>query len=267
MATQAAAYRNSDDSGSQKERHFFSRAELENLFEICDLPRRFHNLILGAWIAAGKPFGSEILLFKAVEDYRRACRYKSERTVRYNLRAAEKLGLLEVASPHHAWIRERSMKDRGLYRSVTTHRLPIDLLLQWRKMHRNEVVTIPAKPPESAPPPRPPVPAAPLPAVPMKPAAERHRSNGGSRAEDRLRKLRQEIAATMTEFMVGHAHHIERVGGYGYDLKPSDPRYRPKMSQDEAILATAKECGISPDEVREHLKIVQFKPEDEDKSP
>src|SRR5579885_2190412 len=144
MPSTAAEYRNSDGSQSTKDRRVFTRAEIENLLENCDLPRRFHTLIFGMWKAAGKPWGQEILLFSSVEKYRKACRYKSERTVRYNLRAAEspERRLLEVVHRHHEWIRPKRNGDRGLYRSVTTHRIPVDLLLKWRNSHRAEVTPI-----------------------------------------------------------------------------------------------------------------------------
>jgi hypothetical protein len=163
----AGAYRNSDDSGSEKQRPFFTVADIENFFETCPeelLSRRFRHFLRGCWIAAGRPFGSEILLFKANDHYRRACYYKSERTVRYNRLAAEKLNLLEIVHSHHGWIRPRTERDKGLYRRVTTHRLPVSLLLRWRNGHHHAVEPTPIrKPATPSEKPLPPAPAAPLP--------------------------------------------------------------------------------------------------------
>jgi hypothetical protein len=190
MASTQKAYLNSGDFESAKERHFFSRAEIEEFFESCPselLSRRFRHFLRGVWIAAGRPFGGDIQVFKAVENYRQACYYRSSSTVRYNLRASEKLGLLEICHRHHEWVRPRNERDRGLYRRVTTHRLPISLLVRWRELHRQGAqadVTPIRKPSAPAQPPKPPAPAAPLPSR-EKPAAE-HRSTKRVTRDERL---------------------------------------------------------------------------------
>lgn len=196
-ASTATAYRNSGDSQSANQRHFFTRAEIENFFETCPaelLSRRFRHFLRGMWIAAGRPFGADVQLFKAVGDYRKACYYRSDSTVRYNLRAAEDLGLLEIAhrdrrgNCHHIWIRPRTESDNGLYRRVTTHRLPISLLMQWRQAHRAETagevtpIRKPALP--TAPPPKSPAPAAPAPQR-ATPAAEKPEHRGTDRSQGR----------------------------------------------------------------------------------
>lgn len=196
-ASTATAYRNSDDSQSANQRHFFTRAEIEEFFETCPaelLSRRFRHFLRGMWIAAGRPFGGDVQLFKAVGDYRKACYYRSDSTVRYNLRAAEDLGLLEIAHKdrrgncHHIWIRPRTDDDRGLYRRVTTHRLPISLLAKWRHARRQEREVTPIrKPAQPTPPPKSPAPAAPL---PQRPAAG-HRSTERSEGRHTYRETKK----------------------------------------------------------------------------
>jgi hypothetical protein len=249
----AAAYPNSDGSGSEKQRPFFTVADIENFFETCPeelLSRRFRHFLRGCWIAAGRPFGSEILLFKANDHYRRACYYKSERTVRYNRLAAERLNLLEVVHVHHGWIRPRTERDKGLYRRVTTHRLPISLLVRWRHGRQGEVTPIrkPATPSQ----PLPPAPSAPLPKR-DRPAAE-HRSSHrtarkltpreGPRLVNEMRRLMQGVKG-----QVGP----DRLW---IEYSPNDARYRAPMSQENALLEACMNLAIPEQSAREFLKLL-----------
>lgn len=146
----AAVYPNSDHAGSRKERPFFKREELQEFFETCPSDLVSHpelRTLHGMWIAAGKPFGSEIQFFKAMKHYCVGAPnggYRSESTVRANIRRAEDSGALEVAyrgrrgECHHIWIRPRTDKDPGLYRRVTTYRLSIPMLLKWRHRRGGE---------------------------------------------------------------------------------------------------------------------------------
>jgi len=176
----AAAYPNSDSAGSAKERHFFKREEIQEFFESCPSELVSHpelRTVHGMWVAAGKPFGTEIQFFKAMKHYAEGAPdggYKSESTVRSNIRRAERSGVLEVAyrdengNRHHIWIRPRTKTDRGLYRRVTTHRLSIPVLLKWRQRRgKVEPIRKPAQP-DQTPPPDPPTKAAPI----KQPAAE-----------------------------------------------------------------------------------------------
>jgi hypothetical protein len=260
MSAIAAAYPNSDGSGSGKERHFFSRAEIEEFFESCPaelLSRRFRHFLRGVWIAAGRPFGGDIQVFKAVKNYKDACYYRSESTVRYNLRASEKLGLLEVVHRddrgqcHHIWIRPRTERDRGLYRRVTTHRLPISLLVKWREAHRRgEQVTPIRKPAQPTPPPLPPAPAAPQPA---RKAAE-HRSNARQ-----TRKLTPregpKLVNEMRRLMQGVKGHVG-ADRLWVEYSSGDPRYRAPMPQEDALLAACMTLAIPENSAREFLKLL-----------
>jgi hypothetical protein len=262
-ASTATAYRNSGDSQSANQRHFFTRAEIENFFETCPaelLSRRFRHFLRGMWIAAGRPFGADVQLFKAVGDYRKACYYRSDSTVRYNLRAAEDLGLLEIAhrdrrgNCHHIWIRPRTDSDNGLYRRVTTHRLPISLLMQWRQAHRaesaGEVTPIrkPALP--TAPPPKSPAPAAPAPQR-ATPAAEKpeHRSTERAPQPKLTKRDCAKFVANMAVVMKGCTH-----SEYGTELEPGDPRYRPKLSWRAALSAVCERWHRTEESVIEALK-------------
>lgn len=266
MASTAKAYRNPDSSSSENERHFFTRAEIENFFETCPpalLSRRFHHFLRGAWIAAGRPFGREILFFKAVDHYRRACRYRSERTVRYNLRAAESLGLLEIAHRrehgghfHHIWIRPRTETDRGEYRRVTTHRLPISLLLQWRQSKRTPSDVTPIrKPAQPPPPPTPPAPPA------AKPEHRSPRSAGGGVPRGPRQLTPREgprLVAAMADLMRGCSGNIQARDGAMMYVGPDHPNYRAPMTQEEALSTACMTMGIPYDAAREHLKLCRW---------
>jgi len=192
----AAAYPNSDRSGSAKARPFFKREEIQEFFETCPpelVPSPELRTVFGMWLAAEKPFGSEIQFFKAMQHYCKGAvpKYKSESTVRANIRRAEDRGVIEVAyrdrrgNCHHIWIRERSEKDRGLYRRVTTHRLSVPLLLKWRHLRaaaqpKVEPIRKPAQPMQPDPPP---AKSAPV----RRPAAEHaHRSTRSIGRDQRL---------------------------------------------------------------------------------
>jgi hypothetical protein len=258
----AAAYPNPDDSGSAKERDYFTVADIEKFFETCPpeiLSRRFRHFLRGVWIASGRPHGRDIQFFKAVDDYRRACYYQSATTARLNLRAAEDLGLLEVAyrdarnNCHHIWIRPRTDRDKGLYRRVTTHRLPIALLLKWRELHRrgeHAEVTPFRKPSQPVPPPTPPAPSAPQPG---KKVAE-HRSN-----QRQSRKLTPRegprLVNEMRRLMNGVKGHVGQ-DRLWVEYSPNDPRYRAPMSQENALLAACMNLAIPEASAREFLKLL-----------
>lgn len=273
MASVAAAYPNSDDSGSAKERPYFSVADIENFFETCPselLSRRFRHFLRGAWIASGRPHGREIQLFKAVDDYRRACYYKSATTARSNLRAAEQLGLLEVAyrdprgNCHHIWIRPRTERDKGLYRRVTTHRLPIALLLRWRHGHKTEVTLI-RKPAQPVEPPTPPTPDAPVrerttaapPASNQAHPNQTHRSS--QRQANPARKLTPregpKLVNEMRRLMQGVKGHVG-VDRLWIEYPPGHPRYREPMPQEDALKAACMTLAIPEQSAREFLKLL-----------
>jgi hypothetical protein len=246
-----AAYPNSDDSGRAKERPFFKREEIQEFFETCppDLVSSPElRTVFGMWLAAGKPFGSEIQFFKAIKHYCRGAvpKYKSESTVRSNIRRAEDSGILEVAyrdrrgNCHHIWIRERNETDRGLYRRVTTHRLSIPLLLKWR--HRQgqesqanvEPIRKPAQPtqPED---PRPPATAAPN-RAPAKTAA--HRSSAPRLTPRQRAELGQRIQ--LYEHGVTRLEYTPARAGMDLELRPGDPAYVKPLPRPMAILAACK---------------------------
>jgi hypothetical protein len=95
-----------------------------------------------------------------------------------------------------------------------------------------------------------PPPTAAAAAVPQIPA--------GSRAHDRMRKLRLELVAKMTELMRG-VDHVVGLDGLGIRVGPGDRRYRAPMSQEKALIAACMTLGISEDEAREQLKLCHWK--------
>lgn len=240
----AAAYRNPDSRTSEKEGKFFSRDRLETLFENCDLRPHHVNMITAMWRAAGKPVGSEILLFAAVEGYRIEARYRSRRAVQYNLRALETLGAIEI------------VKGANTIRRPTTYRLRTDSLgkrqtyADVKKRKRPQSISdSPAPSPARTPAPAQGHAAAPetpsVAAVPV-PVDAGHRSTRpapGSRAERRVHELRQELAGRMLALMKGS-------------------RDRAPMSQENALTSCCMYFGITADEAAQHLKLISFKPPD-----
>lgn len=132
-----------------------------------------------------------------------------------------------------------------------------------RRGEHPNVTEMPARrPTQPAPTPLPPAPAAPLPER-SKPAAEHHRST--ERAQPVQPKMTKrecaKFVADMAELMKGHTHHSESVGGYGYELDPGDPRYRPKMKWREALAMVCASWKRTEESALEALKFwgYQFK--------
>jgi len=184
----ATAYLNSEPRESEKERPYFSVAEIQEFFETCPpdlVPHPLLRTLQGMFLAVehrlGKKLhGNNFEFFLSMKHYAKGARYRSPSSVRYNLRRCERAKLLEVVyrdefgKPHHLWIRKRTETDRGEYRLVPTYRLSVSILLKWSELHRRgnhgEVTPIRRRPAAPATPPLPPAPSAPLPAR-EKPAA------------------------------------------------------------------------------------------------
>jgi hypothetical protein len=268
-ASIAAAYPNSDDSGSAKERPYFTVADIEEFFRTCPVelvPHRCLRTVQGMFIALEKRLGKKLHgdtfeFFLSHEDYRDGCRYKSDRTLRNNLPLAVKLGVLEVVhrrddgQSHHIWIRPRTKRDKGEYRWATTYRLPVSLLMKWRELHRRGEradVTPFRKPSQPAPPPQAPAPAAPLPG---KKVAE-HRSN---QRQSNSRKLTPregpKLVNEMRRLMQGVKGHVGQ-DRLWIEYPPGDPRYRAPMSQGNALIAACMSLAIPEESAREFLKLL-----------
>jgi hypothetical protein len=97
-----------------------------------------------------------------------------------------------------------------------------------------------------------PMPPAHAPSVPARPAEHR-----GTARPQTTKIARGEIAKIVAEILrlqKGYTHHVEAVGGYGFNLTPSDPRYRAPMSLRDAIIAACEAFKRSPDLVLEAIK-------------
>lgn len=244
MASTARIYRNPDASTSGKNPRSFSRADIEKLFENSDLPRHLYNTIVGMWRASQKPYGNEIYFFAAMEGYRREGRYKSKRTVRYNLRALEKLGVIELV--YHANSRIRA--DR--FRHTATHRLNIQRLGQretYQQFKENQPIATPLPPrsiaPESSTPAPSPAPVTPI-APPSRSSTMQRDHRGTERESRKLPDLtvrqRKELVQRIPIFMKGcHGNVATRYGESRY-IGPDDPEYRAPMDKDSAILAACE---------------------------
>jgi transposase len=127
-----------------------------------------------------------------------------------------------------------------------------------RGEHPN-VTEMPSRKPAQPTPPEPPPVAAPV----KQPAAEHaHRNTARPEPTPQPKLTKRECAkfvADMAQLMRGHTHHTESVGGYGYELEPDDPRYRPKMSFSDALTAVAQNWKRQTDVVIDALKFYGYK--------
>ena len=103
------------------------------------------------------------------------------------------------------------------------------------------------------------------------PAAESHRS-----PQRTLRRLTPregpKLVNEMRRLMLG----VTKVSGEGlplrsnqsgWDMSPSDPRYRAPMPQDEALASACMNLGIPYDSAREHLKLCRFSENEKPEGP
>jgi hypothetical protein len=96
--------------------------------------------------------------------------------------------------------------------------------------------------------------SAPLSSVEVLPPEHDHRDR--RRAPKPLTsRERTNLAREMAVLMRGYTRHVEAVGGYSYDLQPDDPRYRPPMSQEHALIAACMKLCIPIEDAREALKL------------
>jgi hypothetical protein len=120
-----------------------------------------------------------------------------------------------------------------------------------RGEHPNVTEMPSRKPAQPTPPDPPPAPA-------KQPAAEHaHRNTVRPEPKPQPKLTKRECAkfvADMAVLMSGCTQHVEKLSGYGYDLDPSDPRYRPKLSFRQALAEVAKVWKREQDAVVEALK-------------
>lgn len=69
----------------------------------------------------------------------------------------------------------------------------------------------------------------------------------------------EKFLAHVAQLKLGRTRHVEQVGGYGYELQPSDPRYRAPMSEAEAVETVCKAWRREPEVVKHALKFFGYK--------
>jgi hypothetical protein len=128
-----------------------------------------------------------------------------------------------------------------------------------RGEHRN-VTEFPRKPPQPGPQPPPPAPAAPLPQR-EKPAAEEKRSQPKLTKRDC-----EKFMGLVAGLKLGRTQHVEQAGGFGYDLDPSDSRYRAPLKELEAIKTVCKAWRRELEVVLYALRFWGYQIEQEERS-
>jgi hypothetical protein len=247
-AATASAYPNSTAQNSEKNAPLFTRERLENLFENCDLRPHHVNMLVAMWRAAGKPHGQTIFLFAAVEGYRIEARYRSRRTVQYNLRALEKLGAIELA--HGANTIRRPATYRLRVEALGKRQTYADIKNNRKSPHSISQVSSP-KPPQEHASPQPQMQASAAPVAVVE-------SERGSRQPRRLTPREgPKLVAKMAELMRGHTRHCQ-LDGYSFNLQPDDYRYRAPMTQEKALVAACMNLGIAYEDALEHLKLCRW---------
>jgi hypothetical protein len=264
MAATQTAYNNSTSDPRANQRPAFDRDDLEKLLLCLPLKPSQRTFIFEWWRVCGKLFGREIRFFKALDDVAQAagvCR----RTARNYWRELEELRVVEVVK----------FPKGKQPRRTRTHRLLVEQLIQqqWpegkcpicRHVHeqgeqcgcaikygerqrlcrcralRRSVTPIRPKSSysrHSSPAPAQEPAAQPTPVTAAAPVRDGHRRNAvlpGSRADQRLRELRQNIVERMT-FLMRREH----------------------LSQNDAINVCCTNFGLGREQIWEHLKIVQF---------
>jgi hypothetical protein len=246
MGSTARAYRNPEASSSAKKPDIYSREEIARLLHLADFSREksakhphhsrrdyrrdhLRSTLIGMWRAAGEITGREILLFASVEGYSVEAG-KCVRQTRYNLRALEESGVIELAYPPNQRIRP------GYFRHTATYRLRLDRLRQrqtYRQLRDNRPVAQPLPPRNvHAAPETPPPATAPI------SASDSHRSTERQPRQLTPREGRQ-LVTEMVQRMRGNAN-------------------RPRMSQESALTTACQLLGIPYKSAEEHLRLCRW---------
>lgn len=273
MAATASAYRNSGERQSAKSDGLLSRQDVQALLDSADFSkdlgkRRYRNrhlraTLVGMWRAAGslgKPPGKEILFFASVEGYSIEAGV-CERQFRYNLRALEQIGILELVHPANSRIRP------DYFRHTATHRLNLSKLrrrttYQDFKNGRPAATPIRSQSPDAAP-------AAPAPQA-VKPPVAQAASGAACRTTSSkpTRRLTPregpELVKKMSELMRGYAGDQVARDGCMLWIGADHPYYRAPMTQENALIAACMTLGIPTECAREHLKLCSWKFEETD---
>lgn len=271
MAATASAYRNSGERQSAKTEGFLSREAVQSLLDSADFSkdlgkRRYRNrhlraTLVGMWKAAAKPWGNEVLLFASVEGYSIEAGV-CERQFRYNLRALEKIGVVELVYPANSRIRP----DR--FRHTATHRLNLSKLRRRTtyedvKSSRKFATPIRSQSPAPAAAAAPPSQAVTPPASPAASGAVCRTTSPKP-----IRKLTPregpELVKRMKDLMAGQVEYFSPADGFSVSISPGHPRYRAPMSQENALIAACMSLGIPTESAREHLKLCSWKFEEAD---
>jgi hypothetical protein len=253
MASTARAYNNSPPSPSGKT-DSLSPFRLAEIVRYSGVPRHLRATILAALAASD---GAGIILWPAIKGIMIEAGV-SRRTVQRNRRRLVQEGY---------WLLERSANtwDAGHtnFRRPATYKLNVTKLASirrpkeihssdWRTYREYKTVTRqrpqhdsaheakkPAAPVVPMSPPLPPAPAAPL-RVPANPAAHDVHRSTERKLPSLTSRQRAELVRRIPIFMKGRTQFTEAHGGYGYALKPEDPRYLAPMDKRSAILAACR---------------------------
>lgn len=282
MATATTAYRNSDDRNNAKNALPSPFTRVAQVRASC-LPERLKTLLIH--MLSKDRFGDALWLSTeslqvmigrvchrrkpGVDTLGRRlgpCDQVSRRSVQKWIDEAapeDGTGVLIRVIDENSWVGHG--KARRFRRSATYELNPAKLIpaKSWDEYHAEKIAAKPVPrrigpQPSSSPsaqeaashaeqPPN----AAPVPVLPAE-----HRAAGcfdGSRASDRIRKLRLELAAKIGECMRGCHGNVNTSQGLVF-IGEGHPRFRAPMSQDKAITAACMFLGLSDREGKELLK-------------
>ena len=277
MAASTARASHNPDSAP---RGIYKPEEFHRLADSLLIPDNLRETFKAWYRAATSPTGQTLRFFVEVKKIARE-RLRCERTVRSHIRKLENLQLVRIAH-----------KANSAHRP-TTHEvvIPTLYLQEWpdgkcalcghnhnsheecgqdlgarrivfrrRDNERGEKLCDRRCRCRASAPRRAPVPIRP-PDVPKpaQPATAPHDHRRPAR-QPILNKLQTaKFAAQMQSLIDGRTRHVEQVGGYGYDLRSDDPRYRAPMHWREALETVAKVWRREPDVVLDALTIWGYK--------
>lgn len=252
-ASTARAYRN-PEGGKSENPSLFS---LRQLVESSTWPAEYRDLLLT--LLEKNRFGTELWysqqnlahdLGKSYSTVRRMIRRLRDGHRFRNRHVGECEGVLEKTI-------DPNMRPNGVLRRSTTYRLHRQKLKLRPTPEERKNSALGAFCPLPSRPDRPIPPASSVPAP-----APQHRSPRREAPSEKPKLSSRDcakVAAQMQSLINGRTRHIEEVGGYGFELRPGDPRYRAPMHWREALETIAKMWKRSPDVVAEALKFWEYK--------
>jgi len=169
----------------------------------------------------------------------------SYRTVQRHIDRLVKLEVLAEVFPANTRIRGRGFRPSATYTLRPEKLVARQTVEEWEE---SRSAVAPFRPPKQE---------AKKPAAPTPTPARQTVPFTRRKIRQLTTRERAKLIQSITHLMKGRTQHME-IGGYGYDLKPEDPRYRAPLCQVDAIRVACQNLLIPIESAIEALRLAGF---------